>query len=278
MNIFITKSGKNTGPFSEQQINEMIDAGLLTFSDLAWHEGLSNWQELSMIVHRTNPPPLPIQKNSLYGKWNPCSVKFSACCPNCRQTKKYHINYNNKDTANKRVPLLPANLVCPKCGYEFQIEHARYPVWPSLLQFSVILIFCITLCAILVDIYMKPREDYAALFGKTITNEKTFFSILWGVIVFLPLIPIVISSTLSSLKNPRFMLRLSKISTISGGAITWAWCVILPYLGCFFLFVGFVSNNAKEKQRKRESEESNERTKNFLRSPIEKEFILPSNR
>ncbi len=56
--IFIAKSGKATGPFSEDQINSMLDSGMVSLADSSWHEGLTEWQPLQQVL---NGPTLPSQ-------------------------------------------------------------------------------------------------------------------------------------------------------------------------------------------------------------------------
>lgn len=56
MNILIGKDGKQLGPFSEDQLRSMIESGMLTSSDLAWHDGRPDWSPLWQILG--TPPPL----------------------------------------------------------------------------------------------------------------------------------------------------------------------------------------------------------------------------
>jgi len=56
MNILIGKDGKQLGPFNEEQIRSMVDSGMLTLSDLAWHDGRPDWSPLWQILG--TPPPL----------------------------------------------------------------------------------------------------------------------------------------------------------------------------------------------------------------------------
>jgi hypothetical protein len=50
MNVFIHKNDHQMGPFSHEQIYEMLDRGEITPSDLAWTEGLCGWQALSSLL------------------------------------------------------------------------------------------------------------------------------------------------------------------------------------------------------------------------------------
>ncbi len=60
MQIFLAQNGQQTGPFTLDDVNKKIAAGLVQPTDLAWHEGLAGWQALSTIsgvVIAIAPPP-----------------------------------------------------------------------------------------------------------------------------------------------------------------------------------------------------------------------------
>ena len=59
MHIYIAKNGTQTGPFSEEQLREMLTGGLASPSDLAWRDGLPDWQPLHMLLGLRQPPPIP---------------------------------------------------------------------------------------------------------------------------------------------------------------------------------------------------------------------------
>ena len=63
MNIYLYKNDQQSGPYSEEQIKEMIAQGSLNNSDLAWKEGLENWQQVDSVlgIKATQLPP-PIKK------------------------------------------------------------------------------------------------------------------------------------------------------------------------------------------------------------------------
>jgi len=58
MQIHISKNGKQSGPYSESQVRDMLDSGLLSRSDLAWHEGITDWMPLQSVLSITSPPPV----------------------------------------------------------------------------------------------------------------------------------------------------------------------------------------------------------------------------
>lgn len=65
MQIYITRAGEQSGPYSQEQIEHMLRSQSVWLTDLAWHQGLSDWQPLHQILNielpaQTAPPPLPI--------------------------------------------------------------------------------------------------------------------------------------------------------------------------------------------------------------------------
>ncbi|MBP8961976.1 MAG: DUF2569 family protein [Opitutaceae bacterium] len=59
MQIYITKNGNQTGPFTEEQTRGMISAGMISHDDLAWIEGAADWKPLSVVLGISQPPPIP---------------------------------------------------------------------------------------------------------------------------------------------------------------------------------------------------------------------------
>ncbi|MEI9892831.1 MAG: PrsW family glutamic-type intramembrane protease [Chthoniobacter sp.] len=47
--IYVTRGGRNAGPFSKQEIKDQLKAGDLSLNDLAWHEGLAVWQPIKQL-------------------------------------------------------------------------------------------------------------------------------------------------------------------------------------------------------------------------------------
>ena len=58
MQIHITKNGKQSGPYSESHVRDMLESGLLSRSDLAWHDGLTDWMPQQSVLSLTSPPPV----------------------------------------------------------------------------------------------------------------------------------------------------------------------------------------------------------------------------
>ena len=59
MEIYVAKSDQQTGPFSEQQIESMLNSGMIVLTDLAWHAGLWEWAPLHQVLNVSAPMALP---------------------------------------------------------------------------------------------------------------------------------------------------------------------------------------------------------------------------
>jgi len=51
------REAKQVGPFSRDDLVGMISKGMLSSSDLVWHEGAADWQSISNFPELRNPPP-----------------------------------------------------------------------------------------------------------------------------------------------------------------------------------------------------------------------------
>ena len=61
MNIHITRDGQEYGPYGLEETRNLLQAGQLLASDLAWHDGLEEWTTLGelLAVSGDTPPPVP---------------------------------------------------------------------------------------------------------------------------------------------------------------------------------------------------------------------------
>ena len=59
MEIFLTRNGQKLGPFSVQDVNEMLRTGGATHADQAWYAGLASWVPLSQVPGIAPPLPQP---------------------------------------------------------------------------------------------------------------------------------------------------------------------------------------------------------------------------
>jgi hypothetical protein len=59
MHIHITRKGEQHGPYSEANAREMLAAGQLLPTDLAWYDGADGWKPLSEVLGVAAQPPAP---------------------------------------------------------------------------------------------------------------------------------------------------------------------------------------------------------------------------
>jgi membrane protein YdbS with pleckstrin-like domain len=64
MEFLIHHDGREIGPYSESEVRSRLLSGAINSSDLAWHEGASDWAPLLSFAQftttpRQTPPPLP---------------------------------------------------------------------------------------------------------------------------------------------------------------------------------------------------------------------------
>lgn len=66
MQIYLAKSGRQTGPFSIEEVEGFLEARTIELEDSAWHEGLAEWKTLQVVMDalppKSTPPPIPLAK------------------------------------------------------------------------------------------------------------------------------------------------------------------------------------------------------------------------
>jgi membrane protein YdbS with pleckstrin-like domain len=70
MEFLIHHDGREIGPYSESEVRSRLISGAINSSDLAWHEGASDWAPLFSFAQftttpRQTPPPLPSRVESM---------------------------------------------------------------------------------------------------------------------------------------------------------------------------------------------------------------------
>jgi hypothetical protein len=66
MEYFVHREGSNLGPYSLAEMQHQLAAGSITSDDLAWHEGLPQWQPVSTLISSVSAGPsmLPVANAS----------------------------------------------------------------------------------------------------------------------------------------------------------------------------------------------------------------------
>lgn len=66
MTVYVTKDGRQLGPYPIEQLRELVRQGQFSETDLAWHEGAPNWIPLLQVLRSFAPgPPSPSQHPGL---------------------------------------------------------------------------------------------------------------------------------------------------------------------------------------------------------------------
>ena len=51
MQIYLARNNEQAGPYSLEQVNQMLASGQVVLTDLAWHEGISEWKPLGDLTN-----------------------------------------------------------------------------------------------------------------------------------------------------------------------------------------------------------------------------------
>jgi uncharacterized RDD family membrane protein YckC len=63
MEIWIGRNGERHGPYKEEDVRAWLRSGQVSGSDLAWREGLADWQPLSVLYPDAMPDTAPAASN-----------------------------------------------------------------------------------------------------------------------------------------------------------------------------------------------------------------------
>jgi GYF domain 2 len=75
MQIYISKAGQQQGPYSHEQLDNLLQSEAITGDDLYWYEGCENWQPLSQFPgfspSSSSTPPASPQEKALQATTTP---------------------------------------------------------------------------------------------------------------------------------------------------------------------------------------------------------------
>jgi hypothetical protein len=60
MKIYVNKNGQQSGPYTQEQLQQYLAMGELAAEDLAWHEGLPEWVTVGALVNPAGVPAPPM--------------------------------------------------------------------------------------------------------------------------------------------------------------------------------------------------------------------------
>jgi hypothetical protein len=59
MQIYLYQNDKQIGPYTEEDLRSMVASGVVSRTENAWHDGLTEWQPLDTVVSLNQSPALP---------------------------------------------------------------------------------------------------------------------------------------------------------------------------------------------------------------------------
>lgn len=59
MQIHVSRNGQNYGPYTPDEVRQYLQSGHILPNDLAWHEGLANWEPVNRLAILSGPAPRP---------------------------------------------------------------------------------------------------------------------------------------------------------------------------------------------------------------------------
>ena len=67
MSLYLYQNDKQTGPFTEAQLRQMLQGGLVPMDVLTWKEGMAGWEPLRSVIsiEGNTLPPRPPKKTSV---------------------------------------------------------------------------------------------------------------------------------------------------------------------------------------------------------------------
>jgi hypothetical protein len=71
--IYLGRGGRQLGPFDWAQIAAMVSSGQVLRGDIAWHEGMDDWQPAERVLERLGlslvATPQPVPPPKLRQRW-----------------------------------------------------------------------------------------------------------------------------------------------------------------------------------------------------------------
>ena len=89
--IYVHRGDETTGPFSEGQIQMMLNSGMIDPTDVAWREGLASWLPLHQLVNTGSALPVSSQRSDSFPAATPALE--SKAVPKPVQAEKHKTSF-----------------------------------------------------------------------------------------------------------------------------------------------------------------------------------------
>lgn len=192
MHIFLARNNVQAGPYSLEQLNQMLASGQVISTDLMWHEGMQNWQSVGemtqgQMFYRPNLPTLPIV-NDPFANQPPTTHDdedyIITKIPSADQQSdnvwdKYGKNNPHKDPITGDKPLIsiklvkkPTNMDISQAKKQLELASIGSRITAKLIDFSF---FILASMPLLIALYNSPswaKMQAIAESGKQITYAQ----------------------------------------------------------------------------------------------------------
>lgn len=192
MHIFLARNNVQAGPYSLEQLNQMLASGQVISTDLMWHEGMQNWQSVGemtqgQMFYRPNLPTLPIvnapfanQPTTTHDDEDYIITKIpSADQQSDNVWDKYGKNNPHKDPITGDKPLIsiklvkkPTNMDISQAKKQLELASIGSRITAKLIDFSF---FILASMPLLIALYNSPswaKMQAIAESGKQITYAQ----------------------------------------------------------------------------------------------------------
>lgn len=106
MQIYLARNNEQAGPYSLEQVNQMLASGQVVLTDLAWHEGMSEWKPLGDLTNGQlvyQPPFSPFQNQTVQSRSEAATTLSS------QQNKSAWANHNQPARSTVAFQLASVN-------------------------------------------------------------------------------------------------------------------------------------------------------------------------
>jgi hypothetical protein len=127
MQIYLYQNEAQVGPYTEQQLRDMVTSGAIGQNEQAWHEGLGEWQPLNKIISFAPtrpafpPPPKQLKDNGRIVSRKPINdlrILFYTIALCLIVAGGYLYFWKNKPTTSKSDPVVDAAIGNVKQGFD----------------------------------------------------------------------------------------------------------------------------------------------------------------
>jgi uncharacterized RDD family membrane protein YckC len=154
--LLVGLDGKQLGPFTRRQVQDMLDSGRFSPDDIYWEKGMSGWAPLRDAFSADTPPPMPEHRNT-------------GASPRTTDTGRYPSGLRS---LSERIPPEAAAFGTQRHAHPHSAISPYAGFWRrfAALLIDAIICGCITLPIVLILISVTGDGDAGAIVGNLISS------------------------------------------------------------------------------------------------------------